>query len=73
MTGEHPFMEIRRAASVPVAVTNGQLPARPVNPLFVDRGLDDRLWALLTRCWAHRPSERPNIFEVSEELDRMWA
>lgn len=72
MTGEHPFKEIRRAASVPVAVSNGQHPARPSDLSLVARGLDDGLWALLNKCWVREPSERLSIFEVNEELGRMW-
>ncbi|KLO10995.1 hypothetical protein SCHPADRAFT_491395 [Schizopora paradoxa] len=55
------------------ALQNQQHPARPTDPSVVARGLDDRLWALLTKCWAFEPSERPSIFEVSEELERMWG
>ncbi|KLO10997.1 kinase-like protein [Schizopora paradoxa] len=73
MTGEHPFKEIKRAPSVPVAVSSGQLPVRPSDSSLVARGLDNRLWALLTKCWAYVPSKRPNIVEVSAELDTMWA
>jgi len=72
MTGEHPYKEIRRAASVPSAVAKGQHPTRPSDPTVVTRGLDDRLWALLTRCWAQTPSDRPSIIEFNEELTNMW-
>jgi len=73
MTGEVPFKHIRRATSVPMALTDGQRPERPTDPAVEIRGLDDRLWALLTRCWAQTPEDRPDIFAVNDELDSMWA
>jgi len=73
MTGEVPFKHIRRATSVPMALTDGQRPERPTDPAVESRGLDDRLWALLTRCWAQTPEDRPDIFAVNDELDSMWA
>ncbi len=73
MTGEVPFKHIRRATSVPMALTDGQRPERPSDPAVESRGLDDRLWALLARCWAQTPEDRPDIFAVNDELDSMRA
>jgi len=73
MTGERPFVEIRKAPSIPTAVASGQRPMRPLDPAVVNRGLDDALWALLVRCWAQEPAERPSIVEVGKELGRMWS
>jgi len=72
MTGDVPFKHIMRAASVPTALTNGHRPERPTDPSVAARGLDDRLWSLLTGCWAQKPSDRPDIFEVNDELEAMW-
>ncbi len=41
---------------------------RPVGDVYVQRGLDDKLWNLLTRCWVSEPEQRPNIHQVLEEL-----
>lgn len=69
MTGEHPFRRIKRATSIPTALHNGERPERPSEAVIVERGLDARLWDLLTRCWEQDPYKRPTILEVLEELD----
>lgn len=38
-------------------------PERPNNPM-----LTDKIWALMQRCWAHVPAERPSMSTVSREL-----
>lgn len=68
MTGEYPFTEIRRKSEVIIRVAQGKRPLRPVGDDYVQRGLDDKLWALLQRCWVSEPEKRPNIHQVLEEL-----
>jgi len=68
MTGEHPFSHIRRTPEVLIRMQQGERPRRPVGDVYVQRGLDDKLWNLLTRCWVSEPEQRPNIHQVLEEL-----
>lgn len=35
------------------------------------RGLTDDVWALIERCWARDPKERPTIDVVIQELSRI--
>jgi len=73
MTGDRPFKNDESPLSVRGKIGNGLRPKRPKKgSSAVRRGLDDRLWDLITRCWAQDPKDRPDIFEVSEELDKMW-
>ncbi len=73
MTGERPFKHIESAHSVLDKMKKGGRPKRPKKDSFaVKNGLDDRLWNLITRCWAQDSKDRPDIFQVSEELDKMW-
>lgn len=68
MTGEHPFSHIRRTPEVLIRMQSGDRPLRPTDPVVVERGLDDKLWNLLTMCWVEDPAKRPTIHEVLEVL-----
>ncbi|KAL5528090.1 hypothetical protein ACEPAF_7226 [Sanghuangporus sanghuang] len=68
MTGQAPFSHIRRTPEVLIKMQQGERPRRPEGPEIVERGLDDKLWDLLTRCWAADPEQRPSIQEVINEL-----
>ena len=68
MTGQPPFSHIKRNPEVLIKMQHGERPLRPTDPKVIERGLDDKLWNLLTRCWAAEPTERPTIYEVIDEL-----
>lgn len=72
MAGKQPFKDVRKSRKISNLVMNGGRPQRPKEQAAIDRGLDDDLWDLLSRCWAQEPSDRPDIFEVNKELDEMW-
>lgn len=72
MTGDLPFKHIKKSSNIPKALMKGDRPQRPTDQAVIDRGLDDRLWDLMTRCWAQDPKDRPDILQVSGELDEMW-
>lgn len=44
-------------------IASGALPERPEGSIYVERGLDDGMWALLVRCWSSDPKRRPMIDE----------
>ncbi|TDL24383.1 kinase-like protein [Rickenella mellea] len=69
MTGKPPFMEIRRDGAVMKAIMNGQTPRRPVGDL-VKYGLDDKLWAVMEKCWSHDPTQRPEIEALLAYFDK---
>lgn len=68
MTTAHPFSYIKRSPLVLKALMTGERPRRPEDPMYVARGLDDAMWALLQRCWREEPEQRPTIDEVLEVL-----
>lgn len=68
MTGKQPFHYVKRPTEVLVKVRAGERPQRPTEPEAVERGLDDKLWNLLQRCWAQKPENRPTIEDVLAEL-----
>jgi len=70
LTGEPPFAHIRRGrpAKVLMEILRGERPRRPEGQIYVERGLDDAMWALLRRCWADDYRLRPSISEVLERL-----
>lgn len=72
MTGGQPFQNIRKSRKLSNLVMSGARPRRPSEQAAIDRGLNNNLWDLLSRCWAHEPSGRPDIFQVNKELDEMW-
>ena len=68
MTGSEPFANIKRQPEVLMRMLRGERPVRPTDPEVVARGLDDKMWGILERCWAHAPEDRPTIEEVLAEL-----
>ncbi|KAK7042194.1 TKL/TKL-ccin protein kinase [Favolaschia claudopus] len=65
LTHEQPYNNIKHTAEVVIRAARGEQPSRPVESRIVERGLTDELWALLCRCWATKPTNRPNIQEIS--------
>lgn len=71
MTEEKPFPEKRVESQVLLHLMLGGKPVKPKGETWEKvkrRGLDDKLWSLLTRCWATNINDRPTIQEVLEEL-----
>ena len=68
MTGERPYVHIKRNAEVVVRMLKGERPRRPEGSIYTERGLDDSLWHLLQRCWRAEPAERPSIQEALDAL-----
>ena len=68
MTGLPPFFVIKRPTEVLIKLQGGFRPERPMSADVIQRGLDDKLWNLLTRCWVEAPDDRPTIDQVIEEL-----
>ncbi|KAL5514114.1 hypothetical protein ACEPAG_2875 [Sanghuangporus baumii] len=68
MTGEAPYSHIKRNSEVLIKMGGGERPLRPEGTEIIERGLDDKLWNLLIRCWAADLAERPTIHEVITEL-----
>lgn len=72
MTGKSPFDHFKIPYLVPSAVLDGMRPERPMDRDTRENGLNDRLWGLLTRCWAQNPLNRPDMIEVREELESVF-
>lgn len=68
ITGQPPFSHIKRTPEVLIKMQIGERPRRPQGEEMVQRGMDDKLWNLLCRCWVEDPEQRPTIHEVIEEL-----
>ncbi|KAJ1300530.1 hypothetical protein OPQ81_005340 [Rhizoctonia solani] len=62
-TGNPPFMEMRNDFQVMFAVIRGTLPQRPSSESAPQ--LTDRMWDLMTWCWARDSKARPNATTVS--------
>ncbi|QRV83989.1 Tyrosine kinase family catalytic domain protein [Ceratobasidium sp. AG-Ba] len=59
LTGEMPFANTPGVATV-LPVVLGKIPDR--KPFLLDsRVSSDRLWKLLTQCWAYEPKARPSL------------
>lgn len=56
-----------------VHVTKGLLPPRPTEKETIERGLDDRMWGLMSKCWEKRPNKRPDVGEVHRSLETALA
>jgi serine/threonine-protein kinase TNNI3K len=66
-TGEQPFWNLRQDITVVLEVLKQMRPPRPsiTGPPDGTRAMSDRLWATVEACWAHNPSDRPDMCEVS--------
>jgi hypothetical protein len=53
---------------VVVQVLDEQRPPRPSSsgPPDGTRAMSDELWAIVEACWAHNPSDRPDMKKVLE-------
>ena len=68
MTEAIPFAYIRRATEIVPRVLRGERPKRPEDPEVEKRGLNDKLWDLMQRCWSEKADDRPTMAEILEEL-----
>ncbi|CAE6418239.1 unnamed protein product [Rhizoctonia solani] len=65
MTGILPYDGVREP-SIMRRILAGQVPSRP--EAHIPAGVDqaDRLWSLITSCWAFDPKERPGAWKVKD-------
>lgn len=47
---------------------NDGIPEKPQNADAIERGLDNRMWAVLCVCWSKDPQNRPSIDELVMQL-----
>ncbi|KAJ7760919.1 kinase-like domain-containing protein [Mycena metata] len=67
-TGEPPFPNIQVDVAVIFQVRVQKRPLRPSGSGLLGgaRAMSDGLWAIVEACWAHEPSDRPDMNKVSE-------
>ncbi|QRV78830.1 kinase domain protein [Ceratobasidium sp. AG-Ba] len=63
VSGEIPYHECKSNVGVVMMITRGKTPLRPTQMLSHTRFGDVR-WALLSQCWAMRPSDRPTATQA---------
>ncbi|KAI5115857.1 hypothetical protein M0805_009705 [Coniferiporia weirii] len=71
MTGEQPHSDLKYDNQVIIRRHEGENPNKPDGSEWekvYERGLNERLWGFLERCWAEDPADRPTITEVLEFL-----
>ncbi|KAJ6527610.1 kinase-like domain-containing protein [Mycena vulgaris] len=66
-TGEQPFWNIKHDPAVANQILQQKRPPRPssLGPPDGTRAMSDGLWAIVEACWAHEPSDRPDMDNVS--------
>ncbi|KAJ7799592.1 hypothetical protein B0H14DRAFT_3787654 [Mycena olivaceomarginata] len=62
---EPPFRSIQPHIAVILQILDQKRPPRPSGPPDGTRAISDRLWAIVEACWAHKPSDRPDIDKAS--------
>ncbi|KAJ7936978.1 kinase-like domain-containing protein [Mycena leptocephala] len=65
-TGEQPLQSIHQDITVVREILKQMRPLRPSGPPDGTRAMSDRLWATVEACWAHKPSDRPDMDKVLE-------
>jgi hypothetical protein len=68
MTHQQPYSHIKHATEVVIKSQKGESPKRPLDPRVIERGLDEKLWSLLSACWVRNPRARPTIEGIIEYL-----
>lgn len=68
LTHDKPFAEFKHPSEATVKAVDGARPKRPTDPAVISRGLDNKLWKLLSRCWSAQPKDRPTIEQIVAEL-----
>ncbi|KAJ7266661.1 kinase-like domain-containing protein [Mycena rebaudengoi] len=70
-TGKQPFWNVIRDITVVFQILEQKRPPRPssLGPPDGTRSMSDQLWAIVEACWAHKPSDRPDMHKVSELLN----
>lgn len=68
-SGREPF-HASRVGEVIHKVLSGQRPTRPSGRRPGSHHMPDAVWAIVQRCWAQRPQDRPNMDEVVRDLWR---
>ncbi|KAJ7702101.1 kinase-like domain-containing protein [Mycena metata] len=65
-TGEQPFPSIQPDVAVIFQVRGQKRPLRPSGSGLLGgaRAISDGLWAIIEACWAHKPSDRPDMATV---------
>ncbi|KDQ08816.1 hypothetical protein BOTBODRAFT_118116, partial [Botryobasidium botryosum FD-172 SS1] len=69
-TGQVPFfyLSVNTTLSVFNMVLDGKLPEHPLDKDVATRGLDDRMWELMTTCWSVDPTKRPSAGDILSHL-----
>ncbi|KAF8077626.1 kinase-like domain-containing protein [Lyophyllum atratum] len=69
-TGEVPFYEYRRDATVMLNVGRGNRPKRPApsSSSWTEWGLTESIWSLMESCWAVDPAQRLQAPQVVSRL-----
>ncbi|KIM68699.1 hypothetical protein SCLCIDRAFT_104667 [Scleroderma citrinum Foug A] len=63
MSHQKPWPLVRLPHHVVLKVAENEKPPKPTDAPTIARGLDDRLWKLLLRCW-DEPERRPTMAEL---------
>ena len=72
-TGNPPFAATPENMLLPVICDRGVRPSRPEDPTVEKSGLNDEVWELMIRTWAHQPEQRPLASDVLNLLTRHAA
>jgi serine/threonine protein kinase len=70
LTGRLPYHNRHRDFSVISDILQGVKPGGPDASLSYAPGPQDKIWSLLSRCWAGPAEWRPRMIEVEAELDK---
>ncbi|KAK7027400.1 hypothetical protein VNI00_015236 [Paramarasmius palmivorus] len=68
-THQQPYANIKHTTEVVIKRSMGLKPPRPLDERVMRRGLDDQMWALMSKCWILDPAGRPDINAVLEALE----
>ncbi|KAF8294782.1 kinase-like protein, partial [Clavulina sp. PMI_390] len=75
-SGKRPFVELEHEWKVSAALSMGQRPRQPTDPLihaYLPQGMGAAFWSQLEKMWAQDPAHRPASQMVLECFEKLFA
>ncbi|KAG8725113.1 hypothetical protein FRC09_008456 [Ceratobasidium sp. 395] len=73
VTGRPPYSNLENRGAVICWIMSQRLPLRPNAQIPPNNSFGDRIWTLLTSCWAFEPSSRPTAAYVRDCVSTVFG
>lgn len=70
LTDEQPYSHLPRDTDAMFEIADGGVPPLP-GALATSRGLNNKMWEVMSNCWSRSPKDRPSMTFVRMSLQRL--